>query len=128
VPPNAGNIQDIISNPPVSNIQQGSSQNNDIRRYTTQDGKYTLINDYRPSIGSDEYSYNPKGTYLPPGQPNKAPPIYPAEPSYVPAPAKPAYPPEPSYSPAPARPGYSPNHDQHVPIIFDAEPPKFPGI
>ena len=122
VPPNAGNIQDIIGQPPLTNIQQVSPQNNDIRRYTTQDGKYTLIHDYRPPIGSNEHNYNPGGSYLPPGQPNKA--NYQPEPAY--SPPKPAYtPPQPSYTPP--KPSYTPEHEQHIPIIFDAEPPKYPG-
>ena len=55
VPPNAGNIQDIIKHP----------QSSQVKRYTTQDGKYTLINDYRPPLGQGDYNLNSGGSYKP---------------------------------------------------------------
>jgi hypothetical protein len=43
VPANAGNIQDIIDHRPHRAISQE-------KRYTSPDGKYTIVNDYRPPI------------------------------------------------------------------------------
>ena len=60
VPPNAGNIEDIIAPKPVQS---------DIDRYTTYDGKYTINNNYRPPIGEQHNPYKPTGSYVPPNQP-----------------------------------------------------------
>jgi len=43
--------------------------NNDIERYTTYDGKYTINNNYRPPIGENQYNYKPTGSHVPPHQP-----------------------------------------------------------
>ena len=51
VPPNAGNIQDIIKPKPIPNPASYPAPNAH-DRYSTNDGKYTIINDFRPPVGS----------------------------------------------------------------------------
>ena len=68
VPPNAGNIQDIISPKPLPNPSSYPAPNT-VDRYTTNDGKYTIVNNFRPPIGSKPNQYQPSGSYVPPNQP-----------------------------------------------------------
>ena len=94
VPPNAGNIQDIISN------TQG-----DNRRYTTNDGKYTIINDYRPPLGESGYSPSHENSYVPPSTHSNNNYHTPHSNDY----------------------GYGYDSGAERPLQYDASPPKFPG-
>jgi len=95
VPPNAGNIEDIISPKPIKN---------DIDRYTTHDGKYTINNNYRPPVGENQNRFKPTGSYE---YPNQSPVNY-----------------RPQYEPPPYRPQQENSYNQSPPSNYN--PPKPP--
>ena len=148
VPANAGNIQDIIKPKPIPNPASYPAPNAH-DRYSTNDGKYTIINDFRPPVGSKPNKYQPAGSYVPPNQPpiNYSPP--PAEynkpqydtnygqapPSYnQPAPYEPQPPPkyenkykppsQNSYQPAPYSPPPPPTNYNQPAQSYKPPPPE----
>ena len=125
VPPNAGNIQDIISPKPIPNPSSYPGPNaND--RYSTNDGKYTIINDFRPPIGSKPSTYQPAGSYVPPNQPQinyNKPEYQKPKPQYDNNYGQPPpnyNPPNPSYDNPP-----SSQYNTPPPSTYDYKPPPY---